>query len=65
MRDVPFLSALPDALPLCAGWFDVALWESRVDALFPSHVGYVQAYNAFQAVEGAMSTVCDVSIMMT
>jgi hypothetical protein len=58
MRDVPFLSVLPDPLPACPGWFDVALWVNRVNVLLPSHVGYVQANNAFQAVEGAMSAAC-------
>jgi hypothetical protein len=58
MRDVPYLSVLPDPLPSCVGWFDVALWIGRVDTLFPSHVGYVQGANAFQAVEGAMSAAC-------
>ena len=58
MRDLTFLAVLPDALPSLAGWFDVALWVKRVDALFPECVGYVQATNVFQAVEGAMSASC-------
>jgi hypothetical protein len=53
LRDVP-----PYDGQSVAGWFDVALWVARRDALFPDQVGYVYAPSAFAAIEEAM-VLCD------